>query len=95
MKNESNIGTDIYTGAEAQANKFNLIFLLCLTAMGGVAIILNFLKIFTVEMKAMVSIISLAVSCFLVPLLIYFIHDIILKKTPSVLEWKKFKLINR
>lgn len=93
MKNESNIGTDIYTGAEAQANKFNLIFLLCLTAMGGVAIILNFLKIFTVEMKAMVSIISLAVSCFLVPLLIYFIHDIILKKTPSVLEWKKFKLI--
>ena len=93
MKNENKIVTDIYTEAEAQANKFNLIFLVCLTAMGAISIILNVLKIFTVEMKAMISIISLAVSCFMIPILIYFVHDVLLKKCPSVLEWKKFKLI--
>ncbi|MBO4694025.1 MAG: HD domain-containing protein [Clostridia bacterium] len=84
---------DIYTVAEINANIFNLKCLGVLTLVCVLTETLNELRIFTVEKKLMLPMMIGITAILLVPISVYIIHDLALKKTPSVLQWKGLKLL--
>ena len=55
--------------------------------------IMNLLNIFTVEKKLMLILMLSTLVLLLVPISVYLIHDLVLKRTPSILEWKGLKLL--
>ena len=93
MELEKNVGGDIYVNAEAKANLYNLNFLLVLVLMAIFSVALNILGFFKVDETQMIIIMVLAVTFFITPVMIWVIHDIILKKPAPVLRWKNFKHI--
>lgn len=96
MKNYFSIAKenkDIYTFAEINANIFNLKSLGVIAFAAILATVLNELRIFTVERKVMMPMMAITISLLFIPMIIFIVHDIILKKSPSILEWKGLKLI--
>ena len=84
---------DVYIIAEANANVFNIKFLAILAITAAGSVLLNDVGIFTVERKIIIPVMLTAMVCFLIPFLIYFIHDKIMKKTPSVMRAPYFKAV--
>ena len=96
MKNYFSIARnnkDIYTVAEINANIFNLKSLGVLMLACVLTEIMNLLNIFTVEKKLMLILMLSTLVLLLVPISVYLIHDLVLKRTPSILEWKGLKLL--
>ena len=81
----------VYDEAEIKANKFNLFFLVAVSFVAIISIALSVVRIFSAPLDILVSAFSSALSFFLVPLIMYLIHDKFTKKEHSILEWKKFK----
>ncbi len=96
MKNDFLIAKnnkEIDTLAEINANIFNL---KCLGVLIFACILteaLNEIKVFTVEKALMRPMIFGIIIFLLAPILAYLIHDLMLKKTPSLLEWKGLKML--
>ncbi|MBR4909790.1 MAG: HD domain-containing protein [Clostridia bacterium] len=84
---------DIYTLAEINANLFNLKCLGIIALAAVLVEVLNEFKIFTVERAVMLPMMIVTIIFAMIPVSAYFIHDRLLKKTPSLLEWKGLKLI--
>ena len=83
----------VYTIAEVNANIFNLKFLALLAFFAAGSELLNDLGMFTVDRLIMLPVISIAIVCFLIPFLVFFVHDTLLKKLPSILRSAGFKYI--
>ena len=81
----------VYEEAERKANKFNLYFLVAVSFVAVVSIVLSIVRVFSAPLDILLSAFSSALSFFLVPLIMYLIHDKFMKKEHSILEWKKFK----
>ena len=81
----------VYEEAERKANKFNLYFLVAVSFVAVVSIVLSIVRVFSAPLDILLSAFSSALSFFLVPLIMYLIHDKFMKKEHSILEWNKFK----
>ena len=84
---------EIDTLAEINANIFNLKCLGVLILACILTEVLNEIKVFTVEKALMRPMIFGIIIFLLAPILAYLIHDLVLKKTPSLLEWKGLKTL--
>ena len=81
----------VYEEAERKANKLNLYFLVAVSLVAILSIVLSLVRVFSAPLESLLSAFTNALGFFLVPLITYFIHDIVLKRKPSILEWKRFK----
>ena len=78
--------------AEKKANSFNIMCLVVLSALALVALILNEVDIFTIDKFNMrFAMIQLSVYG-LIPASIYLVHDKILRRSNSILEYDYFKV---
>ncbi|MBQ9449624.1 MAG: HD domain-containing protein [Acholeplasmatales bacterium] len=78
--------------AEKKANSFNIMCLVVLSALALVALILNEVDIFTIDKFNMrFAMIQLSVYG-LIPVSIYLVHDKILRRSNSILEYDYFKV---
>ena len=80
-----------YEEAEISANKFNLIFSLACSILAVAVVIFSVIGIFTVDLKIILPVFSVAFILFLVPAFVFLIHDKIMKCPNSILKWKRFK----
>ena len=82
----------VYKEAEIKANKFNLLFLVCIAVVDIIVVVLSILRIFSapLEYTLPASIVSLVL--YLSPIVIYLFHDKILHKE-SILNKHYFKYI--
>ena len=85
----------VYLYQEARANFFNMMLMLVMAFLGGIALILNEVEIFTAEKDMFRYAILELVTYAAVPFLIYLIHDKIrkCKKHDTILEKPFFKII--
>ena len=82
-----------YKYAEKRANRFNMICILVIGILGLVVLLLNEVGVFTAEKLIMrLAMIELFIHS-LVPLGIFIVHDKLLKKEVSVLEYNWFKIL--
>ena len=86
---------DLIRSMETSANRFNL---KCLGVLCGFSIlcgVCNHIGVFTVDPKTMRIAVTVAVLSFFTPILVWLIHDILLRKKPSVLSsgWFKYLII--
>ena len=85
----------VYLYQEARANFFNMMLMLVMAFLGGIAVILNEVGIFTAE-KDMLRTAMLQLATYaIIPFMIYLIHDKIkkCKKHDTILEKPFFKII--
>lgn len=82
-----------YQEAEIKANRFNLIFIAAFLIIVAVALLLNIFGVFSISLKLSIPIVILSTILFLVPVIVYFINDKILKRERSILQWKEFKYV--
>ena len=82
-----------YAIAERTANAYNLTFLLALTIISVVVIVLSAVGVFTAPKAVVIPICLVLLLIFALPVLYFFIHDIICKKEPSLFYWKWFKYV--
>ena len=83
----------LYTDAEAAANIFNI---KCLTIMAVLIVlcdVLNEIDVFHVPLFIMRASAALGCLTFLCPLIILLLHDVLLKKAPSVARDPRFKIL--
>ncbi len=85
----------VYLYQEARANFFNMMLMLVMAFLGGIALILNEVEIFTADKDMFRYAILELVTYAAVPFLIYLIHDKIrkCKKHDTILEKPFFKVI--
>ena len=85
----------VYLYQEARANFFNMMLMLVMAFLGGIALILNEVEIFTAEKEMFRYAILELVTYAAIPFLIYLIHDKIrkCKKHDTILEKPFFKII--
>ena len=76
----------LYLTYEAKTNLFNLKCLGILSLMAALSVLLNEIGLFKVDRLVIMTFLSVTV-------LFYFIHDYILKKTPSCIKQPYFKLM--
>ena len=81
----------VYEEAERKANKFNLFFLVAVSFVAVVSIVLSIVRVFSAPLDVLLSAFSSALLFFLVPLIMYLVHDKFMKREHSILEWNKFK----
>ena len=84
---------ELYLKAEMKANRFNMNCELVMGFLGLIAVILNEIGIFTADKHAMRASMFLLFFEALIPIIIYLVHDKLLKKENSVIEKKWFKII--
>ena len=84
---------DIYTFAEINANIFNIKALGFIVMAAVLVTVLNEIGIFTVEKQVMIPMMIITLLFLFIPMAVFIIHDVVLKKNPSILEWKGLKLI--
>ena len=83
----------VYVVAETQANIFNLKFLGMLAFLAAATELLNDVNIFSIQRVIMIPVMITAIICFLIPLIVFIIHDFFLKRTPTILSSPNFKTI--
>ena len=87
------LNSQLYKYAEKRANRFNMICILVIGILGLVVLLLNEVGVFTAEKLIMrLAMIELFIHS-LVPLGIFIVHDKLLKKEISVLEYNWFKIL--
>lgn len=84
---------ELLNQSNREANKFNIYALLVVLGLSVLIEILNELEIFLIPKLTMRPTIITMSILFAAPFLIYLIHDKMMKKQPSILEWKHFKVI--
>lgn len=84
---------DLFVMTERKANLFNIKCLIVIIALGIATLILNELNFFTVNKDAVIFSMIPAIIFAFIPIMIYLIHDKILKKDNSILELPYFKTI--
>ena len=93
IENRDQGGGELLLEMEAKANAFNL---KCLAVLCGVTLLCalcNRIGVFKVEARIMKIAVSSAFLAFFLPILVWLIHDKLRKKTPSVLQWRGFKVL--
>ena len=89
---ENPTGTkELMRSMEARANGFNLKCLAVLCGFDLLCKVCNDLGVFTVDPFTMNVAMGSALLSFLLPITVWLIHDRLLKKEPSVLQWGGFK----
>ncbi len=83
----------LYKSTESRSNRFNLKALAVLCVIILSADVLNTLGVFIVDAGIMHFSTAVSTGFFLLPILIWAIHDKIFRRTPSVTEWTGFKYI--
>jgi len=78
---------------EATANRFNLRFLGVLCFLALATIVLTALGVFKIEMRFLLPSTLTAFVLFLSPIAVFLFHDVLQKKTPSVLERERFRIL--
>ena len=81
----------VYQEAERKANVFNLFFLVAVSFTAILSVILSLVRVFTAPLETLLIAFLSSLVLFIVPLAMYIIHDKILKKEHSILDWSKFK----
>lgn len=81
----------VYQEAERKANVFNLFFLVAVSFTAILSVILSLVRVFTAPLETLLIAFLSSLVLFIVPLAMYIIHDKILKKEHSILDWPKFK----
>ena len=84
---------DLFVMTERKANLFNIKCLIVIIALGIATLVLNELNFFTVNKNAVIFSMIPAITFAFTPIMIYLIHDKILKKDNSILELPYFKAI--
>ena len=92
-KNISKEKSVIYRENEQSANRFNLVFTTIMLFFAALTELFNELEVF--ELPKRTTRISMLVVCllFLIPVAIYVVHDLILKKKPSAVSFRWFKVV--
>ena len=88
-----NTKEELLKKSNRDANKFNIYAMLTILILLLICEVLNELDIFLVPKNSMRPSVGAIAALFLIPITIYFIHDKLLKKTPSILEWDRFKIV--
>ena len=81
----------VYQEAERKANVFNLFFLVAVSFTAILSVILSLVRVFSAPLETLLIAFLSSLVLFIVPLTMYIIHDKILKKEHSILNWPKFK----
>ena len=88
-----NTKEELLKKSNREANKFNITAMVVILILLLFCEIFNELNIFLVPKNSMRPTVGAIAALFLIPLAIYWIHDKLLKKEPTVLEWDGFKII--
>ena len=85
----------VYLYQEARANFFNMMLMLVMAFLGGIALILNEIGLFTAEKEMLRSSIGQLAIYAIIPFLIYLIHDKMIRcqKHDTILEKPFYKVI--
>ena len=86
-------GRALLLESEVTANRFNLSFLAVLCILALATLGLTALGIFKIEMRFLIPSTVSAFVLFLLPITVFFFHDVIKKKTPSILENRRFRVL--
>ena len=83
----------VYKEAEIKANSFNLSFLIAMSVVAIIASFLSILRVFSAPLERLLIAFLASLVLFLIPIIIFIVHDRILKKEKSILEWNKYKYV--
>lgn len=83
----------IIRSTEEKANRFNLKCLGVLCGFTVLCVVCNDIGVFTVDHRIMNFTAVAAIICFAFPAAVWFVHDKLQKKTPSILSWNGFKFV--
>lgn len=85
--------TALLLESEATANRFILRFLgvLCILALAVLG--LTAFGLFKIDMRVLLPSTLAAFALFLLPIAAFFVHDVIRKRTPSILENERFRIL--
>lgn len=89
----SNVSRDVKISTEARSNSFNLKCLSVLCAFTLLSAICNYIGIFSVDHLTMRISVVVALTTFFVPITAWFVHDRLLKRSPTILFWDGFKFL--
>ena len=88
-----NTREELLKKSNREANKYNIYAMVVILVLLLVCEILNELDIFLVPKMSMRPTVGAIAALFLIPLAVYYIHDKLLKKETTILEWSGFKLL--
>ena len=83
----------VYEEAEIKANKFNLLFLACIAVVDIIVVILSIVRVFSAPLEYTLPAAIVSLVLYITPILIYLVHDKLLKKKESVTTKPYFKYI--
>ena len=86
-------GRSLLLESEVTANRFNLSFLAVLCILSLATLALTAIGVFKIEMRFLIPSTLSAFALFLLPLVVFLIHDVLGSKTPLILESKRFKFV--
>ena len=86
-------GRALLLESEVTANRFNLSFLAVLCILALATLGLTALGIFKIEMRFLIPSTLSAFGLFFLPIAVFFVHDVLEKKTPSILENRRFRVL--
>ena len=86
-------GNSLILESEVTANRFNLSFLAVLCMLAIATLGLTLLGMFKIDMRVLIPSTVSAFVLFLLPITVFFFHDVIKKKTPSILENRRFRVL--
>ena len=93
MKQKCHHYDSVYAEAEIKANKFNLIFLACISFIDIIIVVLSLLRIFSAPLEYTLPASIVSFVLYITPIVIYLFHDKILKKPESILAKSFFKYV--
>ncbi len=88
-----NTREELLKKSNREANKYNIYAMVVILILLLVCEVLNELDIFLVPKLSMRPTVGAIAALFLIPLAVYYIHDKLLKKETTILEWSGFKLL--
>lgn len=86
----SNVSRDVKISVEARSNAFNLKCLSVLCGFTLLSAICNYIGIFSVDHLTMRIAVVVSGTTLFVPITLWFAHDRLLKRSPSILSWDGF-----
>ena len=89
----ANTARELKISMEESANAFNLKCLSVLCAFTLLSALCNRIGIFTVDPFTMKLAVIVAMLTFSAPIIVWLVHDRLLKKTPTILSWSGFKFL--
>lgn len=93
MKQKCHHYDSVYAEAEIKANKFNLIFLACISFIDIIIVVFSLLRIFSAPLEYTLPASIVSFVLYITPIVIYLFHDKILKKPESILAKSFFKYV--